>query len=107
MGWSLWLDDVRDAPQGWVHSRSVRQAIQELSARGAPELASLDHDLGDFAGDGGDGFRLVLWMAENDVWPLIGIRVHSSNAPGRLRMLADIDHYGPFPIAPGVVRGGW
>jgi NAD+-processing family protein with receiver domain len=39
--------------------------------------ASLDRDLGDFNEDGGEGYRLVPWMAEHDSWPTHGIRVHS------------------------------
>jgi hypothetical protein len=98
---NLWLDDVRPAPEGWERAYSVNEAIALL------ELASLDHDLGDYADDGGDGFKLVLWIAEHDRWPSQGIRVHSANPPGMLRMLADIDHYGPYERVNGISRGVW
>ncbi|MGH3430932.1 MAG: cyclic-phosphate processing receiver domain-containing protein [Mycobacteriales bacterium] len=51
--------------------------------------ASLDHDLGDYAEDGGDGYRLVLWMVEPDRWPGNGIRVHSATRrrAGSLRVV--------------------
>jgi hypothetical protein len=89
----LWLDDVRLAPEGWTHVRSVNEAIAILRER-AGEVAemSLDHDLGDFAEDGGDGVRLVLWMAEHDVWPPV-VRVHSMNPVGRANMEALIRRY--------------
>lgn len=48
----LWLDDVRPAPPGWTHVRSVNEALA-LLATGTVTAASLDHDLGEFAADGG------------------------------------------------------
>lgn len=41
----VYLDDVRDCPQGWVLARSADQAI-ELLETGKVEEISLDHDLG-------------------------------------------------------------
>jgi hypothetical protein len=99
----LWLDDIRPCPDGYMHARSVNEAINLLEAHDC-ECASLDHDLGDYAEDGGDGFKLVLWMAEHGRWPSQGIRVHSANAPGMRRMLADIDRYSPYPIGYGIER---
>jgi len=89
----LWLDDVRPAPEGWVHARSVNGAIALLRVHRVSE-ASLDHDLGDYAADGGDGVRLVLWMAEHGVWPA-QVRVHSLNPVGRANMEALITRYKP------------
>lgn len=91
----LWLDDLRPAPEGWTLVRSVNEAIL-LLATGTVLRASLDHDLGEFAVDGGDGFRLVDWMAEHDVWPPGGVLIHSANPVGRARMQATIDRYGPY-----------
>lgn len=91
----LWLDDVRSAPEGWVWVRSVNAAIDVLQAGDVVE-ASLDHDLGDFAGDGGDGSGVVDWMAEHGCWPADGVRVHSANPVGRERMLGVIARYGPY-----------
>jgi hypothetical protein len=102
----LWLDDIRPCPDGYLHACSVNEAIMLLEAHDC-EYASLDHDLGDYAEDGGDGYRLVLWMAEHGRWPSKGIRVHSANPPGMRRMLADVDHYGPFPPNNGIDRGDW
>jgi hypothetical protein len=100
----LWLDDIRLPPPGWRRAHSVNEAIRLLSDHDC-EWASLDHDLGDYADDGGDGYRLVLWMAETQTWPTRGVRVHSANAPGLSRMLKDIDHYGPYPRGYGISRG--
>ena len=91
----LWLDDVRPAPAGWTHVRSVNAAVRELSS-GSVVRASLDHDLGDYEADGGDGIKVLDWMAEHDVWPAEGVTVHSANPVGRDRMLVTIRRYGPY-----------
>jgi hypothetical protein len=41
----VWLDDEREAPEGWVHVRTPEEAIELLRAGEVEEL-SLDHDLG-------------------------------------------------------------
>lgn len=99
----LWLDDVRPAPDGWTVALSVNAAIGILSSSAVVE-ASLDHDLGDYAPDGGDGYHLVLWMAEHETWPTRRITVHSANPVGRQRMLSVIDSYGPYRPGYGVSR---
>lgn len=99
----LWLDDIRPAPDGWVHARSVRAAVTHLATGQVTEI-SLDHDLGDHAHDGGDGIAVVDWMAEHDVWPPDGLTVHSGNPVGRDQMLATVDRYSPYPVGHGASR---
>jgi hypothetical protein len=41
----LWHDDVRPAPEGWVHARTNDEA-KEYFKSGEVETCSLDHDLG-------------------------------------------------------------
>jgi hypothetical protein len=43
--WKLFLDDVRDAPEGWTLARSVEEAQSMVKARGIPVALSLDHDM--------------------------------------------------------------
>lgn len=90
----LWLDDMRSLPvdEGWVHARSVNEAIAFMETLDIT-YASLDHDLGDFSSDGGDGIAFALWMAEHNKWPSDGIAVHSMNPVGVTNMLAIIEHY--------------
>lgn len=42
----LWLDDVREAPEGWVRCYWPDEVIAFLQEGGVDEV-SLDHDLGD------------------------------------------------------------
>jgi len=103
MSIKLWLDDVRPRPEGWTWVQSVEDAITLLRTS-AVEFASLDHDLGEYASNGGNGVALTDWMAENDCWPRSGIRIHSSNPVGVRTMLATVDRYGPYRPTGGRTR---
>ena len=88
----VWLDDVRDAPPGWVRTLTPEQVIGLVQLGKVTEL-SLDHDLGLMDGERElTGYDVLLWLeAEvgNGRWtrPLPGISVHSGNPVGRDRML--------------------
>ena len=48
------------------------------------ELIDVDHDLGDYAADGGDGVKLLDWLEETGRdYP---IRIHSQNPVGAANM---------------------
>jgi hypothetical protein len=90
----VWLDDIRVAPNGYTHVKSVNSAKRLIShciEQGYEIELDLDHDLGDYAYDGGDGIKLVLWLAETGRhYP---IRLHTQNVVGRENMQAIIDRY--------------
>lgn len=96
MALNIWLDDIRPAPSGcYVWVKSVNQAKRviiaaEILGEEIFEL-NLDHDLGDYAGDGGDGIKLVLWLAETKRYYFI--KLHTQNVVGRENMQAIIDRY--------------
>lgn len=88
----IWLDDVRKAPDGYVHCRSVNEAINAIKLANEPiELLDLDHDLGDYAIDGGDGIKLLDWLAETEQY--YPIKLHTLNPVGRENMQRLIDRY--------------
>ena len=93
----LWLDDLRPAPTeaGWVLAHSVNEAILALTTQEIT-FASLDHDLGEYEPDGGDGIKLLLWMAEHNIWPTDGIEIHSMNPVGAANMLSLVERYAPY-----------
>jgi hypothetical protein len=87
----VWLDDVREAPAGWVRTRTPAETIELLRTGEVREL-SLDHDLGlDSELSEQTGYDVLAWL-EREVaeerWrpPLPAIRVHSANPVGRARM---------------------
>ena len=105
----IWLDDVRPAPNGYVLCKSVNEAKrtilesedevkfainQCLSNRimdWTIEVIDCDHDLGDYAYDGGDGIKLLDWLAETKrFYP---IELHTMNPVGRENMQRLIDRY--------------
>jgi hypothetical protein len=87
----VWLDDVRQAPDGWVHVKTPEEAIELLSS-GKVEEISLDHDLGLATSEGErTGYDVVLFLEEalatgawNHAVPLI--LIHSANPVGWRRM---------------------
>ena len=85
----LWIDDTRPAPEGYVWCKSVNEAkdtvlMLELYATVNEdykvELIDLDHDAGDYAGEGGDYIRLLDWLEETK--RNYSIRIHSMNVVG-------------------------
>jgi len=94
----LWLDDVRLPPDdSWTWAKTIDEAIPILKS-GLVVEASLDNDLGEDA-DGeklAEGRKLVLWMAEHQIWPSDRLRVHSSNTVAVGYMNGTIERYGPY-----------
>ena len=91
----IWLDDIRDAPKGYEHCHSVNEAITIIREKKseAIEIIDCDHDLGDYASDGGDGIKLLDWLAEQGTY--YPIRLHTMNSVGRENMQRTIDRYWP------------
>lgn len=91
----IWLDDIRPAPNGYFHCRSVNGAklkiIQCEAEKNEIEVIDCDHDLGDYAADGGDGIKLIDWLAERKTF--YPIRLHTQNPVGRENMQREINRY--------------
>lgn len=90
----IWLDDVRPTPSGFYGVRSVNEAkvaIMRAEAMNMTVYLDLDHDLGDYAKDGGDGIELIKWLIETErFYP---ISLHTMNPVGRDNMRALIERY--------------
>lgn len=91
----IWLDDIRPAPNGYFYCHSVNEAklkiIQCETERTEIEVIDCDHDLGDYAADGGDGIKLIDWLAERKTF--YPIRLHTQNPVGRENMQREITRY--------------
>ena len=87
----VWLDDVRQAPDGWVHVTTPEDAI-ELLRSGEVDEISLDHDLGLATPDSErTGYDVLAWLEEEVArgpWEHLVpvIDVHSANPVGWRRM---------------------
>ena len=86
----VYVDDIRPAPDGYVWCKSVNQAIKLLESESVEGL-DLDHDLGDFAYDGGDAINILDWCIEHQVFP--DVKLHTSNPVGRKNMQRLLDRY--------------
>lgn len=108
----LWLDDMRPAPAGWLHAKTVDEAKQVL-VLGIVRNLSLDHDLGACrdclkgrspeqwleetkyqsmpnCDHFGTGYTLVCWMEETGHWSKNVPKLHTANPVGRGKMAAAI-----------------
>ncbi len=86
----VFLDDVREAPDGWHRVYWPAEAIALLETGSVTDI-SLDHDLGDDAR--GTGYDVVAWMEEAVVtrgFKPPRMVIHSANPVGKDRMLRGI-----------------
>lgn len=87
----VFLDDVRNTPEGWVRVYWPDEAIELLKSGDVTHI-SLDHDLGD--DDRGTGDDVVTWLQEQvyfyNMKPPV-ITVHSDNGPGIQKMRSGIE----------------
>ena len=92
----IYLDDIRENPRNTILARSVNECkkfIIRLESFNIPVELDIDHDLGDFAKDGGDGIELVKWLVETErFYP---IQFHTVNPVGLQNMQALVDRYWP------------
>ncbi len=91
----IWLDDLRPVPEEYEGVKSVNEAIaliEEAERDGIEiEVLDLDHDLGDYYCEGGDGIKLLDWLAERETF--YPIEIHTSNPVGRANMERLIARY--------------
>ena len=81
----IWLDDIRPAPEGYVWCKSVNSAKSVIESAKEPILLiDCDHDLGDYADQGGDAIRLLDWLAERGTF--YPVEIHTANPVGRANM---------------------
>ena len=87
----IFLDDVRETPEGYVRCYWPQEVIELLKTNQVTEL-SLDHDLGDDSI--GTGYDVLTWLEEqvlcHSFTPPPVIKVHSANPVAKQRMLAAI-----------------
>lgn len=95
----LWLDDERPPPsEEWFWAQTLAEAVMCMQ-NGLIDIASLDHDLGLSEVDDeieSSGYRFVLWMAHQNIWPRDEVSVHSMNSVGAHNMCKLIERYGPY-----------
>lgn len=58
MNLMVFLDDIRETPEGWTRVYWPEEAIALLET-GEVDIISLDHDLGE---DERNGYDVLLWM---------------------------------------------
>lgn len=93
----IWVDDVRPAPEGYIHCLSVdstKATIEWAMKKGETiELLDLDHDAGKYAVNGGDYIEILNWLEEYMIC-FFPIRIHSMNPVGAENMRRIIQRNG-------------
>ncbi|MDD6657530.1 MAG: hypothetical protein PUE95_09610 [Lachnospiraceae bacterium] len=91
----IWVDDLRPIPVGYEGTRSVNETIaliEEAERNGETiELIDLDHDLGDYAMDGGDAIKILDYLVERETF--YPIAIHTANPVGRANMERIIERF--------------
>jgi hypothetical protein len=84
----VWLDDVRPEPPGWVRTYTAQETINVLRCGGRVREVSLDHDLGENAGDGMVVMDWLLAQAQAGRWDCVPptIHIHTANPVAAARM---------------------
>lgn len=100
----LWIDDIRPAPEGWRHCKSVNEGKVICYQHLKPgkilhiEAMSFDHDAGDYSSMGGDYIELLNWLErkqELENWNIMTeFHLHSANPIGVQNMRAIIRRNG-------------
>jgi len=92
----LWIDDEREAPEGWTRARNRNEAIAIIDKWfDFIEIISFDHDLG----DGPTGYDIATTlekMVRACGYCPMQLEVHSANPVGRRnieRVIDAIDRY--------------
>lgn len=91
----IWVDDIRPVPNGYEGTKSVNDTIAliekiELDG-GIIELLDLDHDLGDYASNGGDAIKILDFLVERETF--YPVKIHTANPVGRANMERMIERY--------------
>lgn len=98
----IFLDDRRDAPNGWVLVRWPEEVIKYLKTGNVTEI-SLDHDLEDplVHGQGycsshkeRTGYDVLLWIEEKVISGFVPpiIHIHTSNPSARIKMEVAVEN---------------
>lgn len=88
----IWLDDIRQAPEGYVQCKSVNEATAIIEEhKNNIEVIDLDHDLGDFEKDGGDAICLMDYLVENELF--YKLNFHTANPVGLVNMKRMYNRY--------------
>lgn len=92
----LWLDDIRQPPSYYSHHAysvdAAKMMILEAERRREDiECIDCDHDLGNYFQYGGDGIKLLDWLAERGTF--YPIKLHTANPVGRANMERMIKRY--------------
>lgn len=93
MSYKLWLDDLRNSPDGsWVVVKTFREFRETIQELGLPYFISFDHDLGLLSGS---GYDCAKWLVENE-YVIKDYQVHSQNPVGKENIIGLLENWKKF-----------
>jgi hypothetical protein len=94
---NIWLDSFREAPEGYIGTRSVNETIALIrkieEMRAVIEAIDMENDLGEFARFGGEGIKLLDFLVLEEMF--VPILIHTSNPVARRKMERMLERYWP------------
>lgn len=87
----IWLDDVRPAPIGYIHCKTVPEALEYIVS-GVVNKISFDHDLGEDLATGYDLAKLIEEMAYYGRISKLDWAVHSANPVGYKNIVSAMEN---------------
>ena len=79
----LFIDDIRECPEGWDVARTFDDVKFWCADNGIPARVSFDHDMGMVY----DGYDIAKWMITMNMLPANQCFVHSANPIGAQRIM--------------------
>lgn len=110
---NVYLDDLRWCPDGYVLAKNYDECI-DLLEHNQVEVASFDHDLGEWGYYARDGYSICKWLCYQykvnnlNYFPKI-IYLHSANPVGRKNMYELLNRYKPddVEVYEDLKQDGW
>ena len=71
--------------------KTIKKIIKCEKEYAVIDEINCDHDLGDYASDGGDGIKLIDWLVKRKTY--YPVKLHTMNPVGHENMQREIDRY--------------
>lgn len=87
--YTIFLDDERKCPEGYVHCKSYDEFVDTITNRGLPWAIHFDHDLGYLEKTGADcARRLIKYCTDNNKkLPICGVHSHNPDGAANIKSL--------------------
>lgn len=89
---TLWLDDLRPAPENFIHVHNHKEFVEWINENGLPDTIYFDHDLGEKL----TGYDCAKWLINYCLEKNINIpsyHIQSMNPVGKNNIIGVLESY--------------